>query len=97
MTSPAPLGLPEKMVTVHQALADAEIHHAFGGALALAWCTQRARGTIDLDVNVFVPPDRSDLEEMLAAGTLDVATVAGVLVRHLGSDDERIVRLQSLA
>lgn len=181
MTSPTSLGLPEKMVAVHQALDQAEIHHAFGGALALAWCTQRARGTIDLDINVFVPPDRSehvlaalptevvagddgrallardgqarlwwertpidvflnttdfheavanrvrwepfadqelpflacddlavfkaffnrtkdwaDLEEMWDAGTLDIATVAGVLVQHLGPDDERITRLRSL-
>jgi hypothetical protein len=54
------LGLPEKMVSVHEHLARAGIDHAFGGALALAWCTQQARGTIDLDVNLFVGPDRTD-------------------------------------
>jgi hypothetical protein len=48
------------MVTIHDRLAAAGIDHAFGGALALAWCTQQARGTIDLDVNVFVGPDRTD-------------------------------------
>jgi len=32
------------------ALDDADVPHAFGGALALAWCTQRARGTIDIDL-----------------------------------------------
>jgi len=53
-------GLPEKMIAVHESLRDAGIDHAFGGALALAWCTQQARGTIDLDVNVFVGPDRTD-------------------------------------
>jgi hypothetical protein len=58
-------GLPEKMVAVHEHLRDAGIDHAFGGALALAWCTQQARGTIDLDVNVFAGPDRTD--EALAA------------------------------
>jgi hypothetical protein len=58
-------GLPEKMVAVHQHLRDEGIDHAFGGALALAWCTQQARGTIDLDVNVFVGPERTD--ETLAA------------------------------
>ena len=41
------------------ALDDARIPHAFGGALALAWCTQRARGTIDIDVNVFVDRSRT--------------------------------------
>ena len=182
MTRSGSIGLADKMVAIHGALADAGIHHAFGGALALAWCTQRARGTIDLDVNVFVAPDRSDLvlaalptevvaaeadrtllardgqarlwwdqtpvdlflnttefheavanrvrrepfaghelpflacddlavfkaffnrtkdwadlEEMRDAGTLDIATVAGVLVHHLGADDERITRLRTLA
>ena len=122
----------------------------FGGALALAWCTQQARGTIDLDVNVFVgrlwwgttpvdlvlntsdfheevatrvrwepfggidlpflacedlavfkaffsrTKDWADLEAMRDAGTLDVAVIAGVLVTHLGGDDERVARLLSL-
>ena len=27
---------------------------------ALAWCTQRARGTIDIDVNVFLPIEELD-------------------------------------
>lgn len=182
MSPPDGIGLPEKMVVIHGALSTAGIHHAFGGALALAWCTQRARGTIDLDVNVFLPPDRTadvlaalpeevvaadedrmrlthdgqarlwwertpvdlflsttefhdavatrirwepfagdelpflacddlavfkafygrtkdwaDLEEMHDAGSLDIATVAGVLVRHVATDDERIARLRGLS
>lgn len=52
-------GLPEKIVAVHEALEAANLPHAFGGALALAWCTGRARGTIDIDVNVFVGDDRA--------------------------------------
>jgi hypothetical protein len=52
-------GLPAKIVTLHDALQRAELPHAFGGALALAWCTQRARGTIDIDVNVFVDVDQA--------------------------------------
>ncbi|MCZ6644448.1 MAG: hypothetical protein O7F71_22980 [Gammaproteobacteria bacterium] len=47
--------LVEKIVAVHEALKTADLPHAFGGALALAWCTERARGTIDIDVNIFVP------------------------------------------
>ena len=43
--------LADKIVAIHQALDAAQLPHAFGGALALAWCTQRARGTIDIDVN----------------------------------------------
>jgi hypothetical protein len=53
------------MLSVHEGLRAAGIGHAFGGALALAWCTHQARGTIDLDVNVFVGPERA--EEALAA------------------------------
>lgn len=47
--------LVEKIVALHEVLGDALIPHAFGGALALAWCTERARGTIDIDINVFLP------------------------------------------
>jgi hypothetical protein len=57
-------GLPGQIEAVHQSLTAAELPHAFGGALALAWCTRRARGTIDIDVNVFVGTDRID--EVLA-------------------------------
>lgn len=49
----------EKVVELDDALNEASVPHAFGGALALAWCTERARGTIDVDLNVFVPPDRA--------------------------------------
>ena len=43
--------LPTKIVEVHRALDAAGIPHAFGGALALAWCTERARGTIDIEAH----------------------------------------------
>ena len=176
------MNLPHKIVELHRALAAASIPHAFGGALALAWCTQRARGTIDIDLNLFVAPDRAervletlpdavswnqddvarierdgqvrlwwdttpvdvffsttdfhehaatrtrsepfldaelpflacrdlavfkaffnrtkdwaDLEEMSAAGALDVEAALGVLVRYLGGSDERVERLRALA
>lgn len=52
-------GLPTKIVAIHKALTRATLPHAFGGALALAWCTERARGTIDIDVNVFVDVARA--------------------------------------
>lgn len=68
-------GIPGKMLAIHRCLDDAAIAHAFGGALALAWCTQRARGTIDIDVNVFVGTDRT--REVLEALPVDVTwTVA---------------------
>ena len=52
--------LVEQVVDLHRALDDADIPHAFGGALALAWCTQQARATIDIDVNLFVGTDEID-------------------------------------
>ncbi len=54
------MNLVDKIVELHRVLDDADVPHAFGGALALAWCTQRARATIDIDVNLFVPVESAD-------------------------------------
>jgi hypothetical protein len=51
--------LTEKVVSIHDALKEANIHHAFGGAIALAYCTRDPRATADIDVNVFVLPKRA--------------------------------------
>lgn len=47
--------LPEKVLALHERLAGAQIAHAFGGALALAYYAE-PRATIDVDVNVFLAP-----------------------------------------
>jgi hypothetical protein len=52
--------LGERLLEVHAALDDAKIAHAFGGAIALAYCTQDPRGTSDVDVNVFTDPEQVD-------------------------------------
>lgn len=52
--------LAEKLLAVHAAFAEAGYSHAFGGAIALAYCTQEPRGTRDVDVNVFVGVDHVD-------------------------------------
>ena len=77
--------LADKIVVIHQALDVAELPHAFGGALALAWCTQRARGTIDIDVNVFVPAARTG--ELLAALPVEVSATDAA-VAQLESDGQ---------
>ncbi len=41
--------------------------------------------------------DWADLEEMAAAGTLDVEAVLGTLVRYLGGEDHRVARVRALA
>ncbi len=48
--------LGDKVLALHAALDQAGLPHAFGGALALGWCTRQARGTNDIDLNIFVPP-----------------------------------------
>jgi hypothetical protein len=50
--------LSERLIAVHDALDDAGLPHAVGGAIALAFCTSEPRGTRDLDINVFVTRDR---------------------------------------
>ena len=49
--------LTDQVIAIHDALEG--IPHAFGGAIALGYYAE-PRGTIDIDVNVFVPADRYD-------------------------------------
>lgn len=53
------MSLPARLLAVHDALETARIPHAFGGAIALAYCTMDPRGTSDIDVNIFVPAAES--------------------------------------
>jgi hypothetical protein len=55
----------EAIVELHDGLEAAAIAHAFGGAFALLWCTGEPRTTVDIDLNVFVPP--GDVGRVLAA------------------------------
>ena len=51
--------LDEKILAIGAAFDAAQIPHAFGGALALAyWATPRA--TLDIDVNVFTASEQSE-------------------------------------
>jgi Nucleotidyl transferase AbiEii toxin, Type IV TA system len=49
--------LVDKVIAVDRALSAADLPHAFGGGLALAYYGE-PRVTIDIDVNLFVPVDR---------------------------------------
>lgn len=62
--------LDEKVVRIDKTLRSAEIRHAFGGALAFAYYGE-PRATIDVDVNVFVRPER-------AAAVFDVLAPLGI-------------------
>jgi hypothetical protein len=59
------IGVADRMLAVHDALRAAGLPHAIGGAVALGYCTLEARGTQDVDINVFVAPSRT--REVLAA------------------------------
>lgn len=67
--------LPEKVIVIHEALTDAKVPHALGGALALAYYAD-PRATIDIDINVFVPTERWE-------GVVDALTEIGVSASRL--------------
>ena len=57
--------LGSKLIVIDAALTAAGIPHAFGGAIALAYCTRHPRATSDLDINVFL--DTEQVDEILAS------------------------------
>jgi hypothetical protein len=82
--------LSELLFAVHDALERAGIPHAVGGAIALAYCTLDPRGTRDIDVNVFVGPERA--REVFAALPEGIE-VSGERLEQLERDGQ--VRLRS--
>ena len=78
----------EAVVELHDGLEAAGIAHAFGGAFALLWCTGEPRTTVDIDLNVFVPPSQVDrvlagLPAAIEVTEADVAALADVGQRRL--------------
>jgi hypothetical protein len=73
VSAPEP-SLPDKVSALARVLGASEVPFAFGGALALAYYAE-PRATVDVDVNVFVPPVAVDtVAEIL--GSLDIRTSA---------------------
>ncbi len=69
--------LPDELLRVHTALAEHDIPHAFGGAIALAFYGE-PRATRDLDINIALPPSEyprvfAALEQLFALGNRDKA------------------------
>jgi hypothetical protein len=69
--------LEDRLLAVHDGLDAAGISHAIGGAIALGYCVLEARATQDVDVNVFVTPERTKdvfaaLPQEIEFGGLDV-------------------------
>jgi len=75
--------LAEKLLALASALTTAQVPHAYGGAIALAYALEEA------------PKDWLDLRLMWESGTLDVAVVTQRLSALVG-DDPRIGRLQRI-
>jgi inosine-uridine nucleoside N-ribohydrolase len=76
--------LARRLLDIHDALSAAKLPHAFGGAIALAYCTEEPRGTRDLDVNIFVDPERAS-EVFAALPDAVIATDAHIrAVEHEG-------------
>jgi hypothetical protein len=71
----------DKTLLIGAALESHRLPYAFGGAMALAFCTERARGTIDIDVNVFV-------------GQGEASRVLGALCPPVSHSDEDLVLLE---
>jgi hypothetical protein len=76
--------LPEKVIGIHEALDKANIPHAIGGALALAYYAE-PRATIDIDLNVFVPPTRwRDVIDALAPLGVNTESLDGEALERDG-------------
>jgi hypothetical protein len=74
--------LVDKLFAVHDSLTAASLAHAFGGAIALAYCVEEPRGTRDLDVNIFT-------DAANAKGALEALPDG---VRVAGKDIDAVVR-----
>lgn len=51
------ISLVDRILRISELLEDADIPYAFGGALALAYCTGEPRATRDIDINIFMNID----------------------------------------
>ncbi len=84
--------LVERLFAIHDSLTEAGLPHAFGGAIALAYCIEEPRGTRDLDVNIFADASRAEailgsLPDGVGVSAEDVATVARAGQARLWWDD----------
>jgi hypothetical protein len=84
--------LVDKLFAIHDALTAAGLAHAFGGAIALAYCTEEPRGTRDLDVNIFADSSRAQtaleaLPDEVSVSSADIDTVVREGQTRLWWDD----------
>jgi hypothetical protein len=79
----------DAVVELHHRLDEAQIPHAFGGAFALLWCTGDPRGTVDIDVNIFVPP--SEVQRVLDALPDDIVPTDDAVAQLTGTGQCRVL------
>ena len=80
--------LVDLILQAHEALEQGGLPHAFGGALALAWCTREPRATIDIDLNIFMPV--AEYERVFAALPSDVEVSAQARAQLEGTGQARL-------
>lgn len=80
------MNLADRIVAVHEALDAGGIPHAFGGGLALIWCTARPRATIDIDVNLFV----KKADAAAALGSLPAGVTVSAASRRAAVEDGQV-------
>lgn len=72
----------ERILVLHRALDAADIRHAFGGAVALAYYVLEPRTTRDIDINISVPTSSATtVLEALPGGIAIGADVTDVIER----------------
>lgn len=49
----------EKILEVDRSLEQAQVEHAFGGAICLGYHTESPRATVDIDVNISADPNKA--------------------------------------
>ncbi len=88
--SDAPRFPHERALAIARALDHGRIPHAFGGAIALAYAAE-PRGTIDVDINLFVSVARAD-EVLSILHALGIAVDEPGLRERLSRDEQTRLR-----
>lgn len=89
------VALADKVVALDRAFSDADVPYAFGGAIALAYYAA-PRATVDIDINVFVPVERSD-RVLAVLADLGVAPLDPEQEQRLARDGQARVRWETTA
>jgi hypothetical protein len=81
--SPCP-SFVDRILSIHNSLAEAAIDHGFGGAVALAYYVAEPRATRDIDLNIAVSTEQADLVLGAMPAGVEVATDAAEMIGRDG-------------